>query len=157
MLVLLAMAFHHLTLYKPRIPSCLYIFMRASSIPLYCRLDESIPASYCNTSRVFVTHIGFVIHRVMAPNRWKIWQLYQEKHWTAAFQQQSSFHTQCKRLLLLLFLKKVFLATDTICNAKQNPEVSDPSGDMQYHPEPFVNPFPFSLSPRSTEYLSCLD
>lgn len=62
-----------ITLYKPRMPSVLYIFIRASNIPLYCRFDGSTPASYCNTSRVFVTHIGFVMQRVMAPeNRWKL-------------------------------------------------------------------------------------
>lgn len=54
-------------------PSVLYIFIRASNIPRYCRFDGSTPALYCSTSRVFVTHIGFVIERVMAPeNRWKL-------------------------------------------------------------------------------------
>lgn len=62
-----------ITLYKPRMPSVLYIFVRASNIPLYWRFDGSTPALYCSTSRVFVTHIGFVIQRVMAPeNRWKL-------------------------------------------------------------------------------------
>lgn len=93
-----------ITLYKPRMPSVLYIFIRASNIPLYCRFDGSTPASYCNTSRVFVTHIGFVMQRVMAPeNRWKLdWLLSPCQSWSQ-FAQFSVTHASMMTKLLILW------------------------------------------------------
>lgn len=93
-----------ITLYKPRMPSVLYIFIRASNIPLYCRFDGSTPASYCNTSRVFVTHIGFVMQRVMAPeNRWKLdWLLSPRQSWSQ-FAQFSVTHASMMTKLLILW------------------------------------------------------
>lgn len=91
-----------ITLYKPRMPSVLYIFMRASNIPLYCRLDGSMPALYCSTSRVLVTHIGFVMQRVMAPeNRQKLLSLLCQLHRMSQFVQSNITQASTKTKLLL--------------------------------------------------------
>lgn len=92
-----------ITLYKPRMPSVLYIFTRASNIPLYCRLDGSTPALYCSTSRVLVTHIGFVMHRVMAPeNTQKLLSLLCQLHRLS--QSVQSNITQASTMTKLLLL-----------------------------------------------------
>lgn len=92
-----------ITLYKPRTPSVLYIFIRASNIPLYCRLEGSTPALYCSTSRVLVTHIGFVMQRVMAPeNRQKLHSLLCQLHRLSQFDQFNV--TQASTMTKLLFL-----------------------------------------------------
>lgn len=92
-----------ITLYKPRIPSVLYIFIRASNIPLYCRLDGSAPALYCSTSRVLVTHIGFVMQRVMAPeNTQKLNSWLCQLHRLSQFVQSNRTRASTMTKLLLL-------------------------------------------------------
>lgn len=84
-------------------PSVLYIFIRASNIPLYCRLDGSTPALYCSTSRVLVTQIGFVMQRVMAPeNRQKLLSLLCQLHRLSQLVQSNI--TQASTMAKLLFL-----------------------------------------------------